>query len=73
MKAIVDSRAGHDKRTADTHTFSVKPAHTIKFEGRQGRVEHSDDQARQGTRRQEEGSQRRRITITFTDDNTFSV
>jgi len=75
MKAIVDSLALVTiENTADTHTFSVKgkPAHTIKFEV--AKDESNTLTIKLGkdatAKKDLKGAE---ITITFTDDNTFSV
>jgi hypothetical protein len=75
MKALVDSLATVTiENTADTHTFSVKgkPAHAIKFEI--AKDESNTLTIKLGkdatTKKDLKGAE---ITITFTDDNTFSV
>ncbi len=75
MKTLVDGLAQTTiENTADTHTFSVKgkPVHAIKFE-----VVKDDSSTltiKLGkdatTKKDLKGAE---ITITFTDDNTFSV
>jgi hypothetical protein len=75
MKALVDSLAQTTiENTADTHTFSVKgkPVHSIKFEVAKDdsgtlTIKLGKDAT---TKKDLKGAE---ITITFTDDNTFSV
>lgn len=75
MKTLVDSLAQTTiENTADTHTFSVKgkPVHTIKFEVAKDEPNaltiklNKDETAKKDLKGAE-------LTITFTDDNTFSV
>jgi LysM repeat protein len=75
MKAIVDGLAQTTiENTGDTHTFSVKgkPVHSIKFE-------IAKDEASALTIKLGKDATTKKdlknaeITITFTDDNTFSV
>ncbi len=76
MKTIVDGLAQVTiENTADTHTFSVKgkPVHTIKFE-----VTSKDDPNNLTIKLGKDATTKKdlkgaEITITFTDDNTFSV
>lgn len=76
QKKVVDTLAQNTiENTADTHTFSVKgkPVHKIKFE-----VAGKDDPSvltiklgkDEATKKDLKGAE---ITITFSDDNTFSV
>ena len=75
MKTLVDSLAQTTiENTADTHTFSVKgkAVHTIKFEIAKDEpsaltIKLNKDET---TKKDLKGAE---LTITFTDDNTFSV
>ncbi len=74
-KKVIETLAQNTiENTADTHTFSVKgkPVHTIKFEVAKDEVNTltlklgQDSTAKKDLKGAE-------ITITFTDDNTFSL
>ncbi|MEP7125232.1 MAG: hypothetical protein ABJE95_30155 [Byssovorax sp.] len=76
MKTIMDSLATVTiENTADTHTFAVKgkPVHVIKFE-----VSSKDDPNNLTIKLGKDATTKKdlkgaEITITFTDDNTFSL
>ncbi|MFS8070132.1 MAG: hypothetical protein ACMG6S_27525 [Byssovorax sp.] len=74
-KKVIDTLAQNTiENTADTHTFSVKgkPVHTIKFEVAKDEPNSLTLKLGQDstTKKDLKGAE---ITVTFTDDNTFSV
>ena len=74
-KKVIDTLAQNTiENTADTHTFSVKgkPVHTIKFEVAKDEPSSLTIKLGQDSTAKKDlkGAE---LTITFTDDNTFSV